>query len=264
MQRRHFVASMLAAASASAVPGMAKKRRAGDGAREYYELRRYQLEQGAQSKLTNNYLSEALLPALNRLQIKPVGVFNLYLGVHLPAIYVLIPYPSAETFVSREQHLAQDDAYLRAGEPFLKATSKAPAFQRMESELMAAFQGTKLTPPPPAAHHGQRVFQLRTYENPSHQAHLRKIEMFHSGEFDVFHKAGFWPVFYGDKLIGPRLPNVTYMISFPRLSELNAKWKAFFTDPEWTKLTKDPRFNYDQIVTNINSTILTPAKYSQI
>jgi hypothetical protein len=114
LQRRHFVASMLAA---SAVPGMAQDRRAGTGAREFYELRRYQLEQGAQSKLTNSYLAEALLPALNRLHIQPVGVFNLSIGVHLPAIYVLIPYPSADAFVSLEQRLAQDDDYLRAGEP---------------------------------------------------------------------------------------------------------------------------------------------------
>lgn len=262
MKRRHFVTSMLAASAASAVQG-AQPHATGTH-REYYELRRYQLESGPQVKLTNNYLSEALIPALNRLRIEPVGVFSLTLGEHLPAVYVLIPYTSLEAFASLEHHLAQDDAYMRAGEPFLKANSKAPAFQRLESELMAAFEGTRLTVPPVTAHNGKRVFQLRTYESPSHEAHLRKVEMFHSGEFDVFRKAGFWPVFYGDKLIGPRLPNLTYMLSYPEVADMDRMWKAFFDDPQWKKLLKDSRFNYDQIVTNINNLILTPARYSQI
>lgn len=263
MQRRHFVTSMLAAsASASVLEGA--QPHANEAHREHYELRRYQLEQGAQARLTNHYLSSAFIPALNRLGIKPVGVFNLTLGVQLPAVYVLIPYASMEEFATLGRRLARDDEYLRAGEPFLKATAKAPAFERLESELMAAFEGTRLTLPPATANNGKRVFQLRTYESPSHEAHLRKIQMFHSGEFDIFHRAGFWTVFYGDKLIGPRLPNLTYMLSYPELSELDAKWNAFFSDPQWKRLTKDPRFNYDQIVTNVTNLILSPAKYSQI
>src|SRR5713226_5923585 len=100
-----------------------------------------------------------------------------------------------------------------------------------------AFEGyPKLTVPPVTAQHGPRVFQLRIYESPTNSDHRRKVEMFHNGEFAVFEKAGFWQVFYGDTLIGHRLPNLTYMLSFPDLSELDAKWKAFQTDPDWKKL----------------------------
>ena len=88
--------------------------------------------------------------------------------------------------------------------------------------------------------------------------------MFHSGEFDIFQQAGFWQVFYGDMLIGPRLPNLTYMLSFPDLSELNAKWKAFGSNPDWKKLTSSPKFNYESIVSNISNLILNPSSYSQI
>lgn len=259
MKRRHFVTSMLAA-SASALESAQPQ--TNEAPREYYELRRYQLESGPQGKLTNNYLSDALIPALNRLGMKPVGIFNLDIGVQSPAVYVLIPADSVETLTSLDARLAGDHDYLSAGEPFLKATSKMPAFVSMESSLMAAFQGTKLTIPP--ARNGKRVFELRTYYSPSHQAHVRKVEMFHSGEFDVFKRAGFWQVFYGDKLFGARLPNLTYMLSFPDISEMNANWEAFRDDPQWKKLTSDARFNYDQIVTNIDNLILTPAKYSQI
>ena len=128
-----------------------------------------------------------------------------------------------------------------------------------------AFEGhPKLTVPPVTAQHGARVFQLRTYESPSSAAHRRKIEMFHSGEFGIFKKAGFWSIFYGDALIGPRLPKLTYMVGFPDLSELDAKWKAFFADPDWKKLSSSPKFNYEAIVSNITNLILRPAPYSQI
>ncbi len=94
--------------------------------------------------------------------------------------------------------------------------------------------------------------------------HVRKVEMFHSGEFGIFEKAGFWPVFYADSLIGDRLPNLTYMLSFPDLSELTAKWKAFMSDPDWKKLSGSSKFNYEAIVSNVTNLVLNPTKYSQI
>ena len=130
---------------------------------------------------------------------------------------------------------------------------------------MIAFEGyPKLTVTPATEKNGPRVFQLRTYESPSLRDHRRKVQMFNSGEFDIFAKAGFWNVFFGDTLIGARLPNLTYMVSFPDLSELDAKWKAFGDDPDWKKLSSDSRFAFESIVSNINNYILHPTSYSQI
>lgn len=234
-------------------------------AREYYELRRYDLQTGPQQKLTHDYLANAFIPGLNRLGIKPVGAFNLEIGVGTPAVYLLIPSESLELLVQSELRLLDDAEYRKTGEEFLKAPASQPAYLRIESSLLIAFEGKpKLTLPPVTGEKGARVFQLRTYESPSNHDHHVKVEMFHSGEFEVFQRAGFWPVFYGDALIGSRLPNLTYMLSFPDLSELNAKWKAFGSDPEWKKLTSSPKFNYEQIVSKITNLILNPAPYSQI
>lgn len=265
MQRRTFLSSSIAA-SALALKGSAQTSAARtDAGREYYELRRYQLKSGPQQKLTNDYVANALIPGLNRLGMKPVGAFNLEIGVDTPALYVLIPSESVETLVQSELRLTQDDEYQKTGEAFLKASATQPAYVRMESSLLIAFEGKpKLTVPPPTAEQGARVFQLRTYESPSNHDHRVKVEMFHSGEFEVFQRAGFWPVFYGDALVGSRLPNLTYMLSFPDLREMNAKWKAFGSDPEWKKLISSPKFNYEEIVSNITNLILNPAKYSQI
>lgn len=264
MQRRQFLTTSLAATAAiSAKAQQAAPNTAENRAREYYELRRYHLEAGPQTKLTHAYLENALVPGLNRLGIKPVGVFNLEIGVETPSLYVLIPSTSVEMLARSEFRLREDDQYMKAGEKFLNAPAKDPAYVRVESSLMIAFEGwPKLIVPPASGK--DRVFELRTYENPSNADHRRKIEMFHSGEFDVFQKAGFWQVFFGDVLIGPRLPKLTYMIGFPDLSERNAKWKAFFSDPQWKKLTNSSRFNYESIVSNVTNLIVSPASYSQI
>lgn len=260
MHRRKFLGSSIAA-SALAL----KASPANNPAREYYELRRYQLQSGPQQKLTSDYVANALIPGLNRLGMQPIGAFNLDIGVETPVLYLLIPSASLETLAHSEFRLLDDSDYTKAAEAFLKAPATQPAYLRVESSLLIAFEGhRKLTVPPVTAQHGARVFQLRTYESPSNFDHRVKVEMFHSGEFGVFERAGFWQVFYGDTLIGPRLPNLTYMLSFPDLAGMNAKWDAFRNDPEWKKLISSPKFNFETIVSNITNLILTPAPYSQI
>jgi NIPSNAP len=269
MQRRRFLTSSLAASVMGIEPSrsdlQAGQQAAANNAREYYQLRRYHLQTGPQQKLTSSFVADALIPALNRLGMKPVGAFDLYIGPETPCLYLLIPSASLETLVNAEFHLARDEEYQRAGAFFLNAPAKEPAYLRVESSLMSAFEGwPKLKLPHASAQNGSRVFQLRTYESPTDQDHRRKVEMFNNGEFDVFQRAGFWQVFYGDTLIGSHLPNLTYMLSFPDLSELNAKWKAFGADPEWKKLRTSPRFSFEEIVSNITSLILNPTSYSQI
>ena len=68
----------------------------------------------------------------------------------------------------------------------------------------------------------------------------------------------------GDALIVLRLPSLTYMLSFPDLSELNAKWDAFRNDPGWKKLSSSPKYAYESIVSNITNLILSSTSYSQI
>jgi hypothetical protein len=269
VQRRSFLASSIAASTLAvdaSTPHLLGSLGAAAGERrEYYELRRYQLLRGPQVKLAEDFFREALLPALNRLGISPVGVFNIEIGPGSPSFYVLMPSPSLETLVSVDSRLNRDGDYLKAGAGFLNAPAQQPAYVRMESSLMVAFEGRpRLRVPPAAAEHRSRMFELRTYESPTDQDHVRKVEMFNSGEFDVFEKAGFWQIFYGDTLIGSRLPNLTYMLGFEDLADRNKKWEAFRSAPEWKKLSTSPRYAFEEIVSNITNVILTPAPYSQI
>jgi len=257
MERRKFLAASLAA-TAAAVTGNAQPQ----PSREFYQLRRYQLTSGPQLKLTENFFAGALIPALARLGMGPVGAFQLTIGPETPAYYLLVPGSSVAALAELDLTLARDTEFLKAAAPFWNATATAPAFVRVESWLLAAFEGwPQLTPP---AGKGKRIFQLRTYESPSYADHVRKVEMFHSGEFEIFRNAGFHPVFFGDTLIGSRMPCLTYMLAFKDMAELEAQWDVFRNDPAWKKLSTSPRYASDQIVDNIGNLILTPLACSQV
>jgi hypothetical protein len=262
MKRRDFLASSLAA---SASAGLARGKTAGGrnrmAARDFYELRYYQLHRGPGVNLTHDYLREAAVPALNRIGIKPIGVFNVMVGPESPSLFVLIPHPSAESVLTAWERLRSDGQYLERGADFLNAPASNPAFVRVESQFMVAFPFyARITPPAS----GPRVFELRTYESATKKANLTKIKMFGSGEIDIFRRVGFHPVFFGEKLIGPRWPNLTYMLASASIEERNKHWAAFRTDPEWKKLSSMPEYSDQEIVSNITNYLLSPAPYSQI
>ncbi len=265
MERRQFLTTSLAAAAALGVAGQAEGQGSLKPAREYYRIEKYTLQDGPQQKLTETYLNDAFVPAVTRRGMGPIGAFRLDIGPESPTYYVLIPGPDPAALAKLELDLSGDDEFVKVAKPFWAAPAAAPAFLRVETSLLAAFEGwPKLTLPPATATKAKRIFQLRTYEGPSYQAHVDKVKMFHSGEFDIFAKAGFHMVFFGDTLVGSRMPNLTYMLCFEDSAELDAKWKLFGSDPNWKKLSADPRFAYEPIVSNITNLVLSPLSASQI
>lgn len=259
MQRRSFLAGSLAA-SALAIgkdsPGQTEK---ATSPRQFYQLRRYSLQTG-QVATTERYISEALIPALAD-KGGPVGAFRVDIGPETPAFYVLIPILAPAMAGALELELNRNESYIKSSEPFWNAPASSPAFVRIDTSLLVAFEGwPRITPP----EKGKRIFQLRTYESPSYRDHLLKIQMFHSGEFEIFKNAGLKPLFFGDTLIGQRMPSLTYMLSFADLADLDAKWNVFRNDPAWKKLSADPRFAFEAIVSNITNLVLSPLAASQI
>jgi NIPSNAP len=233
---------------------------------EYYDLRRYQLVSGPGTKLTDHYFADALIPALNRLGIGPIGAFSVYFGPDTPAYYLLLPSSKLETLVTSDLEVAKDPAFMKAAAPFWDAPGATPAYITIESTLLRAFTGyPELTVPAAATRKEKRIYQLRTYVSPTNMDHVRKVEMFHHGEFGIFAKAGAANVFFADALIGPRLPSLTYMLSFPDVPALEAAWEKFNADPDWKKLSSDPRFRLDPpTVSNVTSLVLRPLSCSQV
>lgn len=229
-------------------------------AREYYLLRRYQLAR-SQAAGCDRYLGDALLPALQRLGFPETGAFSLEYGPETPTTYLLLRHHDLPRLLHVDEMLATDDAFVKAASAFRAAPAAQPPFERIDTTLLHAFAGRPVLQLPSRGH---RILQLRTYESPSEAAHLRKIEMFHSGEFDIFAQCGMQQVFYGQTIAGDCMPSLTYMLCHNSLADMDAKWDRFRTNPDWKKLSALPRFSYEDLVSKITNLVLTPKPYSQI
>jgi hypothetical protein len=228
----------------------------------YYELRRYDLDTQDQKTAFDKYMTEAVIPACNRLEIKPVGVF--YPDQGLSPIYVLLPHKTFASFASLAQKLSEDKDYVAKSVDFLNAPAVKPAFKNMEAQLLAPLPGmTQIEMPTNVA---GRIFQLRTYESPSEKAGVKKIELFDNHEIALFRKVGLHPVFFGQTVAGAKMPSLTYLLGFKDRQESDDNWKKFGADPDWQKLSAMPEYADKELIrTNgITNLYLKPASYSQI
>jgi hypothetical protein len=257
MERRKFItttAAVTGALAAGAGNVMAKSRQSDN---EIYEFRVYQLAWG--TSMLDEYLSKALIPALNRLGIKNVGVFT-EIGKSEPVkIYVLIPHKSFEEYGKVMRELTKDQTFVAARQSYDQVAPEQKVYDRFESSLLLAFDGL---PQMVVPKNSSRIFELRIYEGYSEDAVRRKVKMFNEGEFDIFYRTKLNPVFFGEMMIGKQMPCLAYMITFKDMAERDKNWEAFGKDPEWQKISKDPQ--YANTVSRIYKTFLEPVSYSQI
>lgn len=274
MDRREFVSAALVTGGALLPgPALGAREQAStvgrpqDTASEYYELRRYHLRRGPGQQVVDAYLRQAALPAWQRAGAGPIGVFSVMIGADSPTFYAVIPHKSLDGFAALPDRLAADAEYQKAGAAYLNVAATDPAFVRIESSLLRAFDGMpKLDLPFGGGENGKRtrIFEVRTYESHSEKAAKKKIEMFNTGEIAIFRRVGLQPVFFGETLIGRNLPNLTYMLVYEDMAAHDTQWRAFSADPGWKKLSTSPGFADADIVSNISNMYLRPTAYSQI
>jgi hypothetical protein len=266
MKRRQFLQSSLAlAGGGTLLSTLAASAQEAGPVRQFFELRLYHLRRGRQADLFDQFFRDAAIPALNRAGLAPVGVFSVMVGPDSPTMYVLLAHPSLDSLLAAPARLDADAEFQKAGAEFLNAPAASPAFTRVESSLMIAFEGMpKLEVPSFAGGGKSRLFELRTYESHSRKAHLKKVEMFNRAEISIFRRVGMPPVFFGQTLIGGRLPNLTYMIGFENAQAREKGWSAFGADAEWQKLRAMPEYTDAEIVCDITNVLLRPASYSQV
>jgi hypothetical protein len=260
MHRREFLA---AAAVTAAAPTAQLEALAQAPARQYIELRRYQLLPGAKQRAFIEFVGAAAIPAMNRAGVARVGAFTIVYGENAPTLVLVLAHSTLESAVSLRDRLALDAEYARSGGAVLDAPMDSPAFVRMESSLLRAFEAMPaLEPSAAAGTKSGRIYEMRTYESQSDRAALNKLKMFNAGEIPIFRRAGLTPVFFGETLFGTRMPSLTYMLTFPDMRARDAAWSAFGQDPEWKALSGDPQ--YRDNVSAISDVILQPTSYSQI
>jgi NIPSNAP len=260
VDRREF----LAATAVAAVSPLPHRNTLSQSApRQYFELRRYHLLPGTRQRAFIDFVGSAAVPAMNRAGVSRVGAFTVVYGENAPSLLLVLTHQTLESVVSLRERLASDAVYTRAGAAILDAPMSDPAFVRVESTLLRAFDGMPtLEPSAGAGTATPRIFELRTYESHSDRAALNKLKMFNAGEVPIFRRAGLTPVFFGETVIGAKMPSLTYMITIANMAARDAAWAAFSQDPEWKTLSADPQ--YRDNVSAISDIILQPTAYSQI
>ena len=275
IQRREFLKTALAASATTALTVHADAATSSTTAgREYYDLRAYRLKAGASAALLDGYLEKALLPALDRRGIKDVGVFT-EIEIDRSAatskpkadtpVWVLIPHPSLESFVSVSAEINTEESVQKAGADYLNVPKANPAFERIDAWLLLAFTALPKHQVPAFSKNKTptRIFELRTYESHSETKALSKIAMFNAGEIEVMKELGMSPVFYGQALAGRDLPHLSYITGAADLATHLANWKKFGSHPTWMKLKADPQYA-DNTSKTSPSRFLAPTPYSRI
>ena len=127
------------------------------------ELRTYTLvDSDAEAKL-DAYLEQALIPALKRQGLGPIGAFDQAGQVEEGTIEVmlLVSGPSADMVTAATAKLAADGEYRRAAAEYLKTPAKQPLIKRIRSELLMSFNcWPRVTIPPQTTAGKSRLFEL--------------------------------------------------------------------------------------------------------
>jgi hypothetical protein len=267
MERRTFLTSILGTAALAGVrPATAAGDRSAPAAPEFYVWRQYVMRNGTQMRRVADFLQNAAIPALNRLGHKPVGVFEVVAGVATPTLFTLTPVTTLDKLAALDAALESDEQFIKTAAPYMDAPASDMPYVRQEVSLLAAFpKMPRIEVPAATASKGPRLFELRTYENPTEKAQHAKMRMFSEmGEIDIFKRVGLTPVFFSRTLVGPHMPSIVYMLVHENMAAREKSWGSFGADPEWQKLRATPGYSDAEIVSNITTVFLRPSGYSQI
>lgn len=273
MKRRDFFRNSLTAGAvamtATTLGVSTEKLAQGAGSgkrRQYIEFRTYTVADQAKKEKLIEVLDEGLIPALNRQNIKPVGVFwtNQQINGNDDFdrnVFVLIPHNSTESFLQCNEKLLADKVFVQAAQPILKAEMKNPLYTELKSTLMLGFEECPSVEVPTLAM--DRVLQIRFYKSYNFERNAAKIHMFEQGgELALFRSKKMLPVFFGDTIFGDFMPNLTYMLSFENDAQRKEAWKAFVESPQWAGMKDLPE--YKDTANTITNIFLKPSPKSQV
>ena len=246
---------VLRAATAAEAEGTGKKRS------PFFQFTILRLQYGAQIKRMTEWFGKRALPLMLKSGFGPTGFFNVEVGPHIPAVYVLVSYPS---LAKMEATWTRYNALPGWPEMMGDLYTDEPAFYREDNVLLQATDFSPRLKVTAAGDPAHKIFELRIYEAPTHKAIRLLHERFTGGEITIFHKCGIKPIFYANTVFGLNQPNLVYMIPFDDLAQREKAWTAFRASPDWHKLRYDSIRQGGEIVRNISSILMSPNEHSQI
>jgi hypothetical protein len=234
-----------------------------DSERDFYELRTYHIENQNQESQIDDFLKNALIPALHKNGIEKVGVFKPIASQPDAGkkVYVLIPFKNIQTYLELPSKLSSDNAYLNSGSAYINAPHDNPPYKRIETTLLQAFTGMpNYKESNVKGDKKDRIYELRSYEAATERLYRQKVKMFNEGEIEIFDKLEFNPLFYAETIAGATMPNLMYMTTFSDMKSRDEHWKAFGSDPDWEKMKVMEE--YQNTVSRNDTRLLYPTEYS--
>jgi NIPSNAP len=228
---------------------------------EYYQIKIYHFKTTAQEDRLDSYFKNAFIPAMHKAGVSDIGIFKTIDQDTDRRIFVFIPIKNLEEMEKTEQKLQSDPAYAENGKDYINASFNDYPYLRIETVVVHLFSSSpKPILPVLSAPKMDRVYELRSYENPSEKAGISKTKMFESGELSLFDSLEFHAVFYGKVIAGNRMPNLMYMTTFNSKADRDAHWELFKNAPAWKAMVAAPEYQHN--LNNATIWLLHPAAYS--
>jgi hypothetical protein len=230
--------------------------------RSFYVLEFFNLRNGTQPARIHEYLKGAMLPALQRAQAGPAVVLEALVAPHMPQVAILFGCVSFDDLWNIHSKVTGDAGFRKQMEAWEQGDE--PAFESQNTLVLQA------APYSPELHADEeprktpRVFELRVYHSPTWRQLAALHQRFSGSEIEIFHRSGVNPILYSSTLVGPNMPNLTYLIPFDNLDAREKAWAKFGADPEWIKVRKESIEKYGQISSVIQISLYKATPYSPV
>lgn len=233
--------------------------------RNIFQLTFYTVKNEVQEQKLDEFLEYTYIPALHEMGIENVGVFKTIDGRNADQRFtvVFVPFDSFKEFEKTSFKIddkinGKDVAVAIVGDP-----NEEPPYVRKNVTLMRAFSSKpEFLKPGFSNANKDRVYELRSYESATENLHQKKVEMFDSGESDIFVDLGFQPMFFGQVFAGAKMPNLMYMTCHTNEEAQTANWDKFRDDPRWKEMKDLPE--YKNTVSHADKWMLFPTNYSDL
>jgi hypothetical protein len=226
----------------------------------FYSFQHFNLKSGSQLPHLHEFMSQAALPALNRLHSGSKIFLEAIIAPQLPHLTAIYGFSSLEELWGVHTKMIQDEDH-RKGLVALESGTDAPMESMDTNVVEAADYSPEIKPEPAEA---SRIFELRVYHSPTWRQLIALHERFRGPEIKIFHRSGIHPILYGSTLMGPNQPNLVYLIPFADMSAREKAWAAFGADPDWQKVRKESIEKSGEIVSNIQITFYKSTPYSPV
>ncbi len=244
--------------------GFSIKANAKETPREFYLIQIYHCNSSQQITGIDTYLKNVYLPYLHKSGIQKIGVFAPIANDTAidKKLYVWIPMQTLNLLDKLDQAVEKLDPMGKNEIVDLENADSSLPYTRVERIISKSFKlHTQFEKISSLTKSPNRIFEYRSYESPTENAHLRKVHMFNEGgEIELFKELNFNAIFYSKAIVGSRLPNLIYMTSFNDMADRDAHWKSFSASPKWKNISTMPK--YLKAVNRNETVLMTTRDYA--